>query len=157
MALAPDGRTVATAGSDEVQVWSRDDAGHLRSLGDPRPGRKPVAFVDDRTVVVRTDKDSVQLWYLTDPAGPQQLGEPYTVRDFRVPTLPDSITSLAVDPLGRVMAVSGISGGVRMWDISEPGRVASPHREPAEPVRVDTAFAKVLAPPDSLGSRASRP
>ena len=103
VAVAPDGRAIATANSKAVQIWSVDSAGSPRQPGGPVPGGLFMTFADAHSVAVANEKGEVQLWNMADPARPQPVGDPYVDKDFDAANPTSSGIfglSVAADPAG---------------------------------------------------------
>jgi RNA polymerase sigma factor (sigma-70 family) len=97
MALAPDGRTVATYGQDEVHLWEVDTGKELRSLALPGQGRNVVIFSpDSRTLISGGDDKSIRFF---------DVSTGKEVRRFTDLSWP--VTSVAVSPDGKTLAWIG--------------------------------------------------
>jgi WD40 repeat protein len=139
VAVAPDGRTVATAIGDFAKV---------RAVGTPPrpastvPASLPAAFVDEHTLALASPDPAapfVQLWDVTDVADARPTGPrfPHPGRDW--------VQSVALDPTGRVLVTGGMEHDVRLWEVTfEPGDPA-PRRELGDPLQLDGPIIRALA------------
>lgn len=104
MALAPNGRVLATGNDNSVRLWDITDPGRPRSLGPPLAHSdlvKSVAFAPDSRTLASTGHDAtVRLWDVTDPSRPRRLGAPLTGHQGEV-------SAVAFAPDGRTLATSG--------------------------------------------------
>jgi eukaryotic-like serine/threonine-protein kinase len=110
--FSPDGKRLATAGSDRAaQIW---DLSTGKLIGSPMPHQEVVRMVEfspDGSLVVTASFDkTARLWSArsTRPAGP---GLFHTTR----------VAAAAFHPDGRSLASVGIDGSVRRWQLAEGG------------------------------------
>lgn len=136
LALAPDGKTVASAGEDGRLVLhdlSRPLSGpsaEPRVLATLEAGLRSVAFDPrGRSVAAGTHDGSIRIWSLAGPGG-----EPVTLRGH-----PGSVEGLAFDPGGERLASAGLDGTVRVWRTDGDGRPVELPAGEASRVR-DVAF-----------------
>ena len=118
VAFAPDGRTLATAGTDRtLNLWDLTDPGAPARLGEPLIGHSgpvdAVAFAPDGPVLATGNWDgTVILWDLTDPGAPARLGEPLIGHSGRV-------YAVAFAPDGRTLATGGIDDRLILWELTD--------------------------------------
>jgi RNA polymerase sigma factor (sigma-70 family) len=119
--FAPDGKTLAAAGKDNVvRLWdvaTGKQAGAFRE-GLPEPGRDRVtalAFSPDGKVLAAASDVSVVLWAA---AGGKVLGR------LRCPTW--MVTGLSFRRDGKVLFSWGFDGAVRRWDVAAGQEIRGP-------------------------------
>jgi WD40 repeat protein len=142
VALAADGRTLATAGDDQtVILWDVSDPARPHRIGEPLAGHSDwvnsVAFAPDgRTLATGGRDSSVILWDVSDPARPRRVGP--LVRHTA------SVNSVAFAPDGRTLATAGEDKAMILWDVSDPTGL----RRIGEPVGHDDWVHSVAFAPD---------
>ncbi|MFI5959906.1 hypothetical protein [Cryptosporangium sp. NPDC051539] len=113
LGFAPDGRTLATGGSQgQVQLWDVSKPASPTAIGDVfGGGAEPVtalAFSPRRDLLAYARSGTVRLWNVADPAQAQQVA---TIDGL------DGVADLAFSPDGRQLAVVA-GGAVRLVDVS---------------------------------------
>ncbi|MHC5903482.1 nSTAND1 domain-containing NTPase [Streptomyces sp. S6] len=126
LAVTPDGRRAAVATGNRVTLWDVSAPDRLVRLGELppltgsvnalafRPGARPVLATGEFTGAVR-------LWDVTSPARPVALSPPLTWNGDPVSAVAfggDGTTLVA----GYLEIRNQFGGGLRAWDISDPGR-----------------------------------
>ncbi|MCS0634774.1 hypothetical protein NX801_03690 [Streptomyces sp. LP05-1] len=131
LARSADGGLAAVAGGPYVTLWDVSDPARLTPLGGlPRLPATVNALAfrtgpDGRRVLATGDSGGgVRLWDLTVPARPLALGGP-------LPGQTKPVSALAFDAAGHTLAAAsmrlegGYIGGLRAWDVTDPGRPAA--------------------------------
>jgi WD40 repeat protein len=120
LALAPDGRTLATlgAGSGFPILWDMTDPAQPHQIGRPliNVGPGPItaaAFGPGGRTLATSGSEGTILWDLTDPAQPRPLG-PHLI-GHRSP-----VNAVAFSPDGRTLASGGEDRTVILWDVTNP-------------------------------------
>jgi WD40 repeat protein len=122
VAFSPNGKTMATAGTDGAALWNVSDPAqpqHLAALapnaGQGLRGVNAVVFSPDgKTMATGDENSTVVMWNVSNPAQPRPLAT-VTVPSYNA-------TSLAFSPDGKTMATGSGSGTVTMWNVSDPAR-----------------------------------
>jgi WD40 repeat protein len=117
--FSPNGRTLATAGTDsKVILWDITDPIQPHRLGQPLTddtsgvlgGVHSVAFAPDgRTLAAASVSGKVTLWDLTEPGRPRHFGQPLTNAG--------SMYSLAFAPDGHTLATASDNTAL-LWDFA---------------------------------------
>ncbi len=105
LALSPDGRLVATAGTNgTVPLWDRSSDQHLALLSARAAGVPALCFSPDSRLLATTGEDgAVQLWDLGGTL-------------FRLRGHQPFVTGAVFSPDRRTLATCGLDGVVRVWD-----------------------------------------
>ncbi|MFI0898580.1 hypothetical protein [Streptomyces sp. NPDC020983] len=119
VAVAPDGRTMATGSShNAIQLWNIADPVHPAKLGPPVKVLadivESVAFSPDgRTLAAGGNDATARLWDVTSPAHPVALGTPLT-------GCFDTVGAVAFSPDGHVLAGGCHNATIRLWNVADP-------------------------------------
>ncbi len=117
LAIAPDGRTLATASSDTtVVIWDVADRERPRRLGRPLIDHtytvKSAVFAPDgHTLATASFDATVMLWDMTDRERPRRLGEPLIGHST-------GVSSAVFAPDGRTLATASLDGTTVLWDLT---------------------------------------
>ncbi|AKZ58756.1 putative membrane protein [Streptomyces ambofaciens ATCC 23877] len=119
VALAPDGRALATATEDNtVAFW--DLATHRRVGETPIDHTAQITAVawspDGTTLATASRDDTVRLW---DTAAHERIGAP--LRGHR-----GGVTSVVFSPDGKTLATGGNDHTVRLWDVATERQIGDP-------------------------------
>ena len=149
VAVAPDGRTVATGGDEgTLRLWD---------IGDPaRPsltGTRSIGVTELSGVAFSRDGRTLAAAHLI-PEGKQQ-GSKVTLWDVRDPRRFDrlvelpvpSATTVGFSPVDAVLASGGADGVARAWDVTDPRRPRS-LRDPilSDPAHAGSIFSLTFRP-----------
>ena len=123
VAIAPDGRLVATSAYDgTAALWDVTRPRPPARLAVLRPGSSHAlwgeAFSSDSKLLAAAYGGSVALWDLARPAQPRLL----TVLDAHVG--PVTHADIAFSPDGYLLALASGNGQVTIWDLARPARAA---------------------------------
>jgi WD40 repeat protein len=124
IAVSPDGRTLASVGSDRLVVlWDISGGGEPVRIGEPLTGHTgsvdAVTFSPDgETLVTSGDDPAVMVWDVSDRQRPRHVArlEGHTTGWVR---------SLVFTRDGRTLASFGFDHKIILWDFTDPG---APHR-----------------------------
>ena len=135
LALSPDGKTLAVAGSG-VQLWQTATGQRIGSaLPAVGHGRyRAVAFSPDGTLLATLGADgTARIWNVTTQ---QEIGAPMTV------DRPGALTgAVAFSPSGRTLVTVGAGGQAQLWSVAT-------HRALGKPMAAGPATTVVTFSPD---------
>ena len=108
VAMAPDGRTIVTAGRDDrIRLWNTDDGRPLRSIEAGLLWVQDIAVSPDGTLIATAGQDGrIRLWSLADGTPAGDLG-----------THSRFARALLFSGDGRFLFSSGADGHVKVWDL----------------------------------------
>jgi WD40 repeat protein len=126
LALSPDGKTLAVAGSG-VQLWQTATGQRIgTTLPSAGNGRyRAVAFSPDGTMLATLGADgTARIW---DVATQQEIGAPMTADA-------QPVYAVAFSPGGSMLATTGGDGSVRLWDVATQQEIGTPMTAGIQPV-----------------------
>ncbi|MGH3885367.1 MAG: TIR domain-containing protein, partial [Pseudonocardiaceae bacterium] len=145
LALAPDGRTLATIGSGASPpiLWDLTDLTQPRQLG-PRLRNvdtgpiNVMAFAPGGRMLATSGSQDTMLWDLTNPAQPHPLG-PHLIGHR------SSVDAVAFSPDGRTLVVGSNDGTAILWNLTDP---VQPRQRPGPPLtgHVSRVWSVAFAP-----------
>nr|WP_216898029.1 WD40 repeat domain-containing protein [Nocardia alni] len=117
VAIRPDGRVLASAGSDRtVQLWDISDRRNPHPIGkalseDGDQVDRLTFSPDGATLAVSDAKVGVVLWDVRDPGHPTRFGNPI---------IPSYGEVIKFSPDGKVLAASDKDNALEFWNIADP-------------------------------------
>ena len=139
IALAPDGRTLASAalGAGEITLWDVSNPDAPQPAGAPlrvssRYTHELAFSPDSTTLATPADDQSIQLWDLTNRAAPRPRGAPLTGPAGWV-------NAVTFSPNGQFLVAASSDKNLHIWDVHTGGpvsQVRSGHTGPINSVAV---------------------
>jgi WD40 repeat protein len=117
LAFSPDGKRLASAGADHVvHVWDTENGKLVAGPNPEAPHRIALSEAGNRAVLYSNAGSSVHAWDVNNGAS------------VHAPASPDHVISVAASPDGKLIAASGRSAEVRVWNADSRELVATlPH------------------------------
>ena len=142
VAFSPDGKLLATAGTDEaVRLWRASDLPRLVPAGQAQVGAAfalALAFRRDGLLAFAGTDGRVYVWNSRTPrAKPRLVGTGSDLRNSFHP-----VYAVAFSPTGGILASGGYDGTLRLWDVdaSQPKQIAAPESMKAPSAIRSVAF-----------------
>ncbi|BCX05899.1 MAG: hypothetical protein KatS3mg053_3837 [Candidatus Roseilinea sp.] len=111
--FSPDGKLIATAGTDGVvRVWDRS-SGELRTQIEHNSPLIGLQFSPDGALILTTDNDGVARIWATQPAAGLDMSRPMTT----LQGTGDALNSAAFSPDGALVVTAGVDQEARIWDV----------------------------------------
>ncbi|MCC3314558.1 NACHT and WD repeat domain-containing protein [Nocardia africana] len=114
--LAPDGRTVVTAGDDQLlRMWDISDPAHPEQIGEPLPGHSSMlsalALSPDGKTLASSDRTGTRIWDISDRYHPRGADHAMINADE------GGDDSSAFYPDGKHLVGATADGTVHVWDL----------------------------------------
>jgi WD40 repeat protein/serine/threonine protein kinase len=133
VALAPNGRVAAAAGTDGVWLWDADTGERVQQLPFGGQTNGVVFSADSKTVVMCGQRGALQSWKLDE----RRFGRSVSNPNWGL------VRSLAALPGDRLYLFVPDDGTARVYDLTD-------YKELGKPIRSSAAIAQVVAAPSGL-------
>jgi WD40 repeat protein len=109
-AFSPNGKVLAIANGNDIQLWNRAGHAFVATLVGHTNPVKGIAFSPNGSILASVgDDQAIRLWQVSDPGHASVLA-----------ILHGTLSSLAFSPDGRTLAAGNYSSTVLRWNVTDP-------------------------------------
>jgi WD40 repeat protein len=118
LAFTSDGKTLVSGNEDGiVRLWDVDKRKQLDPL--PKCPSRSLVLTADGKYLVGGGHESKNSDPLIDPTGIVKVWDLATHKELATLTLPNAVSSVAVTPDGKTLAVASLGTNITLWDVAQ--------------------------------------